>query len=47
MERAMNDEDGSEQAARIVEAFAPGQPEGVVELLTLIAAAIRDRAVDD
>lgn len=43
----MNDEDGFEQAARIVEAFVPGQPDDVVELLTSIAAVIRERAVDD
>ena len=43
----MNREDGFEQAARIVEAFMPGQSEDVTELLTRIVAAIRDRAVDD
>ncbi len=43
----MNHEDGFEQAARIVEAFLPGQNDDVAELLTRIAAAIRDRAVDD
>ncbi|MGL3823704.1 hypothetical protein [Sphingopyxis sp. R3-92] len=43
----MDNEDGFEQSARIVEAFVPGQPDDIAELLTRIAAAIRDRAVDN
>lgn len=40
-------DDGFEQSARIVEAFAAAQPESVQELLAEIARAIRDRAIDD
>ena len=43
----MDNEDGFEQSARIVEAFVPGQPDDIAELLTRITAAIRDRAVED
>ncbi len=43
----MNDVNGFEQSARIVEAFVSGQSDEIAELLTRIAAAIRERAVDD
>jgi len=36
-----------EQSARIVEAFSAGVSEDMNELLCEIAAAIRERAVDD
>ena len=39
--------DGFEESARIVEAFAAGRPDHVVELLTVVARAIRDHATDD
>jgi len=39
--------DGFEEAARIVEAYIAGHSDEVAALLTQIAKAIRDRAVDD
>lgn len=43
----VNEVDGFEQSAQIVEAFIPGQSDEVVDLLEWIAQAIRDRATDD
>ncbi|WP_277817338.1 hypothetical protein [Teichococcus aerophilus] len=43
----MAEVDGFEEAARIVEAYVAGQSDEVAALLTEIAQAIRDRAVDD
>lgn len=43
----VNEIDGFEQSAQIVEAFMPGQNDEVVELLEQIARAVRDRAIDD
>lgn len=43
----VTDVDGFEKSAQIVEAFMPGQNEEIVEILTRIAEAIRDRATDD
>lgn len=43
----VNDVDGFEESAQIVEAFMAGQNDEIVEILSRIAEAIRDRAVDD
>lgn len=43
----MQQPDGYEEAARIVEAFSVDQPDHVMELLERVAQAIRDRALDD
>lgn len=43
----VNEIDGFEQSAQIVEAFMPGQNDDVVVILKQIAEAIRDRAIDD
>lgn len=42
-----NDVDGFEKSAQIVEAFMAGQNDEIVEILSRIAEAIRDRAIDD
>lgn len=43
----VNDVDGFEKSAQIVEAFMAGQNDEIVEILSRIAEAIRDRAIDD
>lgn len=43
----VNDVDGFEKSAQIVEAFMAGQNDDIVEILSRIAEAIRDRAIDD
>ena len=43
----VNDVDGFEESAQIVEAFMAGQNDETVEILSRIAEAIRDRAIDD
>lgn len=43
----VNDVDGFEKSAQIVEAFMADQNEEIVEVLSRIAEAIRDRAIDD
>lgn len=46
--RCMDTPDPFEQAAQIVEAFSEGETDDrVLDLLTQIAKAVRDRAIDD
>lgn len=42
----VSEQDGFEQSARIVEAFASGQSNDVADLLAEIAKAIREKAID-